>query len=338
MVVRTVFLLLLSYYMSLFLFDRVSLTCFCHDSVNERLYARRSEYQYVHDAFKRNANMSSRFITHDPSFTPLHYEVKQNMLWNHSICSNNTYLLLMIFTMHDALDVRQMYRKYIKQGMIVNGKQINYVFPVSADISQEDVLKSLKEEDASYSDILVSNHLNTQANWTITVLDSYMWVRDYCKEAQYVSKMDGDTWVHLGRLLQVLEHAPRKGCYIGRTGTQRIGPSVYYKRRVCCTPNDYPSRLIRFNYGAGNALSRDVVPYINIGTLYTDYVIPALEDVYLASILSLAGIHPINAGRFFMFYEALPNSTIPSNAVFVHKRVPILRQLFLNYSICCCLC
>ena len=80
----------------------------------------------------------------------------------------------MIFTMHDALDVRQMYRKYIKQGMIVNGKQINYVFPVSADISQEDVLKSLKEEDASYSDILVSNHLNTQANWTITVLDSYM--------------------------------------------------------------------------------------------------------------------------------------------------------------------
>lgn len=279
---------------------------------------RQVDYQYVHDAFKKNVNISSRFITHDTSFVPLHYEVKQNMIWNHSICSNSTYLLLMIFTMHDALDVRQMYRKYIKQGMIVNGKQINYVFPVSADSSQVDIINSLKEEDALYKDILVSNHLNTQANWTITVLDSYMWVRDYCKEAQFVSKMDGDTWVHLGNLIQVLKDAPKKRCYIGRTATQKLGPSRYYKNTVRYTPNDYPSRMIRFNYGAGNALSRDIIPFINIGTLYTDYVFPALEDVYIASILSLAGIYPVTAGNFLVF-KSFPNSTVSSRAVFIHE-------------------
>lgn len=240
-----------------------------YDSRNEALQTRQVDYQYVHDVFKKSVNMSSRFITHDASFVPLHYEVKQNMMWNHSICSNSTYLLLMIFTMHNALDIRQMYRKYIKQGMIVNGKQINYVFPVSADSSQVDVIKSLREEDALYKDILVSNHLNTQANWTITVLDSYMWARDYCKEAHYVSKMDGDTWVFLSNLLQVLEHAPKKRCYIGRVKIQRMGPSNYYKGRVRYTPNDYPLRAIPFNFGAGSVLSRDVVPFINIGTLYT---------------------------------------------------------------------
>ena len=288
-----------------------------YDSRDEVLQTRQVDYQYVHDVFKKSVNMSSRFITHDASFVPLHYEVKQNMMWNHSICSNSTYLLLMIFTMHNALDIRQMYRKYIKQGMIVNGKQINYVFPVSADSSQVDVIKSLREEDALYKDILVSNHLNTQANWTITVLDSYMWVRDYCKETQYVSKMDGDTWVHLGNLVKVLEDAPKKRCYMGRATTQRLGPSTYYKKRVRYSPNDYPSRVIRFNYGAGNVLSRDLIPFINIGTLYTDYVFPALEDVYIASILRLAGVFPINAGRFFLYIGARPSDTIP-NAVFLH--------------------
>ena len=102
-----------------------------------------------------------------------------------------------------------------------------------------------------------------------------------------------------------------------------MGPSNYYKGRVRYTPNDYPLRAIPFNFGAGSVLSRDVVPFINIGTLYTDYVFPALEDVYIGSILGLAGIPPINAGHFFLVLGARPNDTIPSNAVFVHKRGPL---------------
>ena len=100
---------------------------------------RSNPYQYVHDAFRRNNYViNHKFISNDTRFITIPYEVKQNMLWNNaSVCNTATFLLLVYFVHVRDLERRNLIRQYVKQGMIVDGKKINYVFVVASPLRKK---------------------------------------------------------------------------------------------------------------------------------------------------------------------------------------------------------
>ena len=93
------------------------------------LLVRSNPYQYVHNAFRRNNyTTNNKFVSKDPLFFNIRYEMKQNIIWNEeSNYCNGTFLFLLYFVHVNDEERRDLIRKYVKQGMIVEGKRINYV-------------------------------------------------------------------------------------------------------------------------------------------------------------------------------------------------------------------
>ena len=298
---------------------------------------RMKEFQYVYDDFKKKNPSVTKFVSNDTSYSAVPYELKQNMMWNHhSVCTNNTFLLLMYFTYRDEYGRRELIRQYVKQGMVVDGKTLNYVIVVASDKSETDVLERLKKENDNNQDLLVSMHKDTGAYWPITVLDSFMWARDYCKEAAYVCKVDGDTWAHLGNLVHYLRNVPKTKYYGGKPSSHVYKRGQKYKG-IRFIPSDYPERNWLYNIGACCVFSHDIIPYLNIGTQFLDTIFPACEDIIVGEILRKAGIYPYGKPKNYnwvAFHYQLKNMSITPDTIFVHvkKDFTYLKEFYTKYA------
>lgn len=270
---------------------------FCSGSFEESMIAKRIllhfkqyKYQYVHEAFRRNNQTIHKFVTNDTSFPFTNYVMKQNMAWDHhSVCSNDTFVFLFYLVSQKDYKRRQVIREYVKQNMTVDGKQINYMIVVATD--NQAVMSGLEKENELYHDLLVSFHVDNYANVTYTILDSFMWIRDYCSQAHFIARVDGDAWVHFGNLVQYLKSVPSIGFYGGYPKNQLFEHTSKWKG-VRLIPSDYIQR--RWIYVAGGAyiLSTDLIPFINIGTEYLDVIVPCAEDAVIGDIIRIMDVKP----------------------------------------------
>lgn len=302
-------------------------------SVSELSNVRNKEYDYVYKAFEsHHYSMMKPFVSHDPSFIPISYEMKQGIQWNKKpICSSDTFVFLLFFVNRADVERRQIIREYIHQGMVVRKRRIHYAFVVV--VSSKEEMNEINKENEKTSDILVSVHKDSYANVTLTILDAFMWVRDYCKTTQFVGRVDGDVWIQLGNLIEYLNRVPKTKFYGGFS-------TVNYNRNegmsylgVKIVPSDYPPHKWVFNVGGAILYSRDVIPYINIGTKYMDLIIPVSEDVLIGEILARAGVHPYMPQHGFQFYIQfyVPGMYVPRNIIFVHN-IKDMREFKLIYQ------
>lgn len=313
----------------------------CKDNVvSGSVILRSTDYQFVYDAFIRNNYTMESFVTNDTTYVQVHYELQDHIMWSRkSICRDDTYLLLLFFVFRGDKERRDIIRQYLKQGVEADGMTVNYVFVVSADSWETDVLSSLELENSIFNDILVSIHRDSYANFTITVLDSFLWVRDHCKEAQYICRIDGDAWLHVGNLVHFLKGSPKRGFFAGRTYKKLIDRRMHYKG-FHYIPNDYPEREWIYVHGAANLYSKDVIPFINIGAQFLDLVIPVGDDVEITEILRRAGIKPYSGGWKGYNYlmgvggKSIKGLTVPNNILFVHglKHLTLLKEFYQAYS------
>ena len=299
---------------------------------DQMIPVRQVKYQYVYDTFKHH-RPEEVCIPHDPLFHPLTYVLKQNMEWNHhSVCTNDTFALLMFFTYRDDSERRDMIREYIKQGMIVDGMTLNYVQIIATNDTEQ--LRRFNQENKVNKDLLISLHMDIYEEWPLTVFDAYLWARDYCSQAKYVIKVDGDVWVHLGNLVHFLHSAPSHSYYGGRTIRTWIRKKQYYKG-IRYSPDDCSDRYTAFNLGGGNIMSSDLIPFINIGMQFLDYITPAVEDIPIGYVLQRAGVgaRGIPGYHALLLYEKLPNGTIPKKVIFLHcKGLELIKSIYKNLS------
>ena len=298
---------------------------------------RSNPYQYVHDAFRRNNYViNHKFISNDTRFITIPYEVKQNMLWNNaSVCNTATFLLLVYFVHVRDLERRNLIRQYVKQGMIVDGKKINYVFVVASPLRKKEVLHDIKEENTKNGDILLSVHEDNYPNITITHLDAMLWVRDYCKETVFVARVDGDVWIHLGNLIHYLKSIQPYRYYGGGIPWSGIIEHGAVYKSIHTIPFDFPAQRWTANVGGAILYSRDVIPFINIGTQYMEILLPLSDDNTIGEILSRAGIKPSAKPRDYTLYtHSYTNTSIVNNTVFQHgiKDIQLLKEIYSNYS------
>lgn len=260
--------------------------------------------------------------------------MKNNVLWNGvSVCHNDTFVLLMYFVHKGDMQRRQVIRQYVKQNMIVDGKKVSYVFVVASLLNETEVLNNLKEENLKYGDILISIHEDNYQLVPITVLDAFYWVREYCKTVVFVARIDGDVWIQLGNLLHYLQLIPQRRILTGRPNPCYSNNTIFYKGMLNI-PFDYPRPFV-FVSGGAYVVSRDVVPYINIGVQYLDVLLPISEDIIVTEILKRAGvtIYPYSFNYTFLIHYR-PGISIPQNLLFLHniKDFSLFREVYNNHT------
>ena len=148
-------------------------------------------------------------------------------------------------------------------------------------------------------------------------------------------KVDGDTWVHLGNMVHYLKSVPLKRFY-GGSFFQGYYRRNFTYRKVKMIPSDYPERMWYFMVGGAYMLSRDLIPYINIGTLYID-LLPVGEDMVVGEVLRKVGVPPYedqHGFRVFLTTSILRNGSFPRNGIFIHglKNIDVLTGLYHNYA------
>ena len=295
---------------------------------------RYNPYQYVHDVFRSNNYTTIyKWTSKEPLFVPIAYELKDNILWNgKSICHTDTFILLMYFVNKYDVERRQTIREYVKQNMAVDGKKINYVFVVASPLNDTQAINELKAENSQYGDVLISIHDDNYRLITVTILDAFYWVREYCRTLEFVAKIDGDTWTHLGNLLHCLQQIPKKRMYLGLL-IRHVNVGTLKCHGFTTLPFDYPEPIV-YAYGGGYVVSRDIVPYISIGAKYLGVILPYHEDVVVAEILHKAGIDIYRPSNYIVLKDYRLNMSIPQNLIFLHhlKRISLFKYFYSNLS------
>lgn len=260
--------------------------------------------------------------------------MKQNILWNnHSVCVNDTFILIYFNVYKHDEERRNVIREYLTQGMIVDGKRINYVFTVVSLENDTTAIERIKEENEVHGDILISLHEDSRRLIPMTILDTFLWVRDYCKTARYVVKTDGDTWIHLGNLIHYYKSLNESRVFSGSPWRVKTGSKVYY-HEVYTIPYDYPGDLV-FAHGSGYVLSQDLIPLVNIGVQYLDVLFPASEDIIITHVMNNMGVHLHSQPKgLILVHHCYNGPSFPNNVVFVHpfKDLNTYKEVFHNRS------
>ena len=292
-------------------------------------------YQYVHDTFRKNGfKRGERFISHDPLFKPLSYTLKENIQWNNvSVCQRDTFVLMMYFVYRNDRSRRKLIRKYVKQGMKIRGKRIAYVFVTCANHNEAGILESLRKENRRYGDILISIHKDDVFHLPLTVFDAFLWVREHCKNTVFVCKVDADVWVNYNNLLPILKSAPQEKYATGSVKRGYVKKVQVRYKNVLFYPKDYPVRYYVFLLGGGTILSRDVIPFINIGTQYMELIWPGAEDIMIGEILRRAGIKIKSTKNTEIVFKKRWQKGINRRKVFIHvdKNLKEIRQIYKKY-------
>lgn len=213
------------------------------------------------------------------------------------ICSSNTFLIMMFPVRLNSFPLRQLIRRAIPQGIVINGKVINRLFVIAiADNDREGQMR-IREEKSRYKDIIISRHQDQYTSIPLSVWDGYIWIRDHCHSAVFAGKFDSDAVFLLGNLIALLVQYPDKQFYGGRVNPIRtIEPRKENTTTIYSTPFDYPEeRRFSFCSGAAFILSLDSIDYLVTGAQYEPFFMCA-DDLMTGLILDRMGIQPINMG------------------------------------------
>lgn len=225
------------------------------------------------------------------------------------VCSNDTFLLMMFPIIRNAFALRQIIRRAIPQGIMIQGKRINHVFVVAVSDDEREAMKTIRREKESYGDIVISRHYDRFALVHLSIWDGYVWVREHCRSATFTGKFDSDAIHFLGNYVSLLMQYPKKRFFGGRYSGEKTMQARNRSLPVglYSVPYDYP--LIKHFHsisGAASIISVDVIDYLMIGTMYEPYFVCA-EDFMTSVILDGMGIKPIYMGTELCPYMVFNN-------------------------------
>lgn len=205
------------------------------------------------------------------------------------------------------------------------------MYVVASPIRNDYAVARVKNENERHKDILLSVHEDNYMNITLTHLDAMLWVRDYCRDTIFVGRVDGDVWIHFGNLIHYLNTVNPYRFYTGGMGFSRVMEHGAAYKGIHTIPFDFPPQRWTALNGGAILYSRDVIPYINIGTQYMEILLPLADDTTIGEILTRAGIRFAVRPKEYIIYSH-EYVSIADNIIFQHgiKNISLLREVFKN--------
>ena len=88
-----------------------------------------------------------------------------------SICSSNTFLIMMFPVRINDYSLRQLKRKAIPQGIVIQGKTVNRLFVIALNDNDREGRRRVREEKSNYGDIVISRHQDQYVSVSLSVWD-----------------------------------------------------------------------------------------------------------------------------------------------------------------------
>ena len=302
---------------------------------------RNDQFDGIYRAYQARGYKVNRLKTKDSKYKPLNYRLEPNMVdTNTNMCFNDTFLFVMILVRQNDINRRMLFRENMKRGL-VEGKRVDYGFFMVADKENVAILQSVTSENREFHDIIYSQQKDTHTNVTLTVLDSFLWIRDHCP-ARFVIRLDADCFLHVRNAVKYLSSVNKRFFYGGHPWRAALSSNKDKKTEYNASV-DYLGQKDVYNsvLGGGYIVSAAVVPYINIGTLYQELMIHEAEDIHIGRLLENVGIYPISKSwKFRLFVDLTLNKKLrnlskwPKNVIIVHNlnNFTFQQQVFAHFN------
>lgn len=244
-----------------------------------------------------------------------------------SVCkhSNDLDLLIAISSAPTDYKARSVIRKTWAAPSLMESGKMKCVFFVG-NIEDQQMQQELRAESDRYNDIVQLQFKDSYANLTYKTLSELRWVSEYCKNAKYMMKTDGDMYVNTLILPNILKDAPKEkfigGHCWGRSLPHREKSSKWYVSYKSYTHSSFPPMCS----GTGYVISMDFVLQI----LQVSKSIPFfhLEDVFIALCAKKLNVQPVYIDGFYNIRPSFDDCTYRYRVVTSHQISPDLLQMY----------
>jgi len=122
-------------------------------------------------------------------------------------CASNITTLVLVSTRPSAFSARIGIRQtWASDSKLPNNYRIHFVVGTTANTS---VQERLNEEKHRFADIIQADFVDTYQNLTFKTFTIFQWMDAYCKNVQFLLKMDDDTIIDFNRLQFWIDHKIR---------------------------------------------------------------------------------------------------------------------------------
>ena len=215
-------------------------------------------------------------------------------------------LLVAVLSAPGNLEMRETIRKTYGSVKEYKGSSLRVIFLLgsSANESVNNVNPRIKQESETYHDIIKGDFIDHYDNLTYKTVLGLHWVHNYCREAQYVLKIDDDTILNVYKVLYFLQdlwknHHNSASKFLYCKTMEFIRPVRKTIGKNYVSYNEYPYPLYPQSCnGPGYLFSGDTALALYEASKKVPFL--SVEDVFIAFCAKTAGVPIID--NFFGFY------------------------------------
>ncbi|CAG2231074.1 unnamed protein product [Mytilus edulis] len=244
----------------------------------------------------RGRNISTKFESYymnasaaeliDPFIHQHRYELLINQ--NFKCKGKNIFLLVFIHMAPGNFAGRNLIRSTLGTIFSFHSKRIESVF-VLGKTENTTLQQEIEHESKRYMDIIQGNFIDSYRNLTYKLVFSLFWVNNFCKNAEFVIKMDDDIIINIPLVVPYLTEKLKTGKSVNVLECKTITENIPVRERNnkwFITLEEYPfTKFLPYCAGHSSIMSIDVVRKMYRASKNVPYL--WLEDVYGSGFLSL---------------------------------------------------
>lgn len=219
------------------------------------------------------------------------------------------FLLIVIKSLVEDFDSREIVRKTWGREGLINGVQVQRVFLLGIPKNKTTLPMwetLVHQESQMYRDILLWDFLDTFFNLTLKEIHFLNWADEFCSTAKFIFKGDADVFVNVENIVNFLEkHDPSKDLFVGdiiyNAQPIRAHKSKYYIPEMLYGLSIYPA----YAGGGGFLLSSSTMKKLSQACREVELF--PIDDVFLGMCLQRINLKPILHEGFKTFGITKPS-------------------------------
>ncbi|MBN3311062.1 B3GN9 acetylglucosaminyltransferase, partial [Amia calva] len=225
-------------------------------------------------------------------------------------CSGDPFLLIAVKSLADEFDKRQVVRHTWGREGLLGGLQVRTVFLLGIPKNQSALPlwdRLLSYESRAFGDILLWGFVDTFFNLTLKETHFLKWVDAFCPNVKFIFKGDGDVYVNVDNILELLQDREADGdVFIGdiifHAQPIRSRASKYYIPEIVYGQGIYPA------YAGGGGFVMSGFTARKLHRACKEVELFPIDDVFMGMCLLRVGVQPSPHEGFRTFGIVRPSA------------------------------